>query len=67
MSHTYHAVLMKTAMGYSAHCPELHGCWSQGRTEDEALANIKDAIEIHLVALKRMLRKKNVFTIRVPG
>lgn len=25
-------------------CPALKGCWSQGRTEDEALANIEEAI-----------------------
>ena len=25
-------------------CPALKGCWSQGKTEDEALANIREAI-----------------------
>ena len=25
-------------------CPALKGCWSQGKTEVEALANIEDAI-----------------------
>jgi len=28
-----------------AHCPALKGCWSQGKSENEALANIKQAIE----------------------
>lgn len=28
-----------------AHVPALRGCVSQGRTRDEALANIKEAIE----------------------
>ena len=28
-----------------AHCPALKGCWSQGKSENEALANIKEAIE----------------------
>jgi len=28
-----------------AHCPALKGCWSQGKGESEALANIKQAIE----------------------
>jgi predicted RNase H-like HicB family nuclease len=30
---------------YVARCPALKGCWSQGRTEEEALANIQEAIE----------------------
>jgi len=30
--------------GYVVHCPALKGCWSQGETVDEALANITDAI-----------------------
>ena len=29
---------------FVARCPALKGCWSQGRTEAEALANIEDAI-----------------------
>ena len=35
-----------------AECPALPGCVSQGKTEDEALANIKDAIE-GILALRR--------------
>lgn len=30
--------------GYVVHCPVLRGCWSQGESVDEALANITDAI-----------------------
>ena len=29
-------------------CPELPGCTSAGKTEDEALGNIKEAIELYL-------------------
>ena len=31
--------------GYSIHCPAITGCHSQGETKEEALANIKEAIE----------------------
>lgn len=29
-------------------CPELPGCTSAGDTQDEALANIREAIELYL-------------------
>jgi predicted RNase H-like HicB family nuclease len=31
-----------------AHCPSLRSCWSQGRTREEALQNIREAIELYL-------------------
>ncbi|HUV40882.1 MAG TPA: type II toxin-antitoxin system HicB family antitoxin [Sedimentisphaerales bacterium] len=31
-----------------AHCPSLKGCWSQGKTEQEAIKNIKEAINLYL-------------------
>lgn len=31
-----------------AYCPALKGCVTQGRTEEEALENIKEAIELFL-------------------
>lgn len=40
--------LKKTEEGYSVWCPGLPGCWSQGATEQEAMANIQDAIELYL-------------------
>ena len=33
-------------------CPSLPGCISQGRTREEAIANIKEAIEGYLLALE---------------
>jgi predicted RNase H-like HicB family nuclease len=34
--------------GYFVTCPALQGCYSQGDTYEEAIANIKDAIRLHL-------------------
>ncbi len=31
-----------------AHCPALKSCWSQGKTREEALANIREAIGLYL-------------------
>jgi len=44
----YKVTLKKTEEGYAVWVPGLPGCWSQGKSEDEALANIKDAIEAYL-------------------
>ena len=38
--------------GYSIHVPALSGCASQGETKEEALANIKEAIELYLASMK---------------
>ena len=38
--------------GYTVSCPSLPGCYSQGETIDEALANIKEAIELCLEDMK---------------
>ena len=44
----YKVVLRKSEEGYRVSCPGLPGCWSQGRSEDEALENIRSAIEEYL-------------------
>lgn len=35
-----------------AECPSLPGCISQGKTKEEAVSNIKEAIEGYILALK---------------
>ncbi|MBI2304389.1 MAG: type II toxin-antitoxin system HicB family antitoxin [Chloroflexi bacterium] len=37
--------------GYVAYAPALKGCVSQGETREEALRNIKEAMEVYLEAL----------------
>ncbi|MFN7017948.1 MAG: type II toxin-antitoxin system HicB family antitoxin [Fimbriimonadales bacterium] len=42
---TFHVVLEQAEDGWIvAECPALSGCVSQGRDEQEALANIREAI-----------------------
>jgi len=43
---TFHIVIEKAEDGYFVvECPSLPGCISQGKTEQEALTNIKEAIQ----------------------
>ena len=34
--------------GYTVYVPSLPGCISEGNTKEEAMANIKEAIELYL-------------------
>ncbi len=38
----------KEVKSYSAVCPELPGCTSCGETEEEAMEDIKEAIQLYL-------------------
>ena len=38
--------------GYWVEVPALPGCVSQGKSKEEALVNIKEAIELHLECLE---------------
>jgi predicted RNase H-like HicB family nuclease len=50
----YRVVLRHSEEGYSVSCPGLPGCWSQGETEEEALANIRMAISEYLEAAEEL-------------
>jgi predicted RNase H-like HicB family nuclease len=38
---------------YVAECPSLPGCISQGKTREEAIANIREAIQGYIAALEQ--------------
>ncbi len=38
--------------GYHAFCPALRGCHAQGDSYEEAVAHIREAIEVYLESLK---------------
>ena len=54
----YRVKVEKTEEGYAIWCPGLPGCWSQGVTEEEALENIKDAIEMYLATVEELVKDK---------
>jgi antitoxin HicB len=39
--------------GFVAHCPALPGCFSQGDSREEAMGNIKEAIEAYIESLQK--------------
>lgn len=47
----YKIVLQHSEEGYSVFCPALPGCWSQGESEEEAMQNIRFAIQEYLSAV----------------
>lgn len=49
-----HTVIVHNAEegGYRVEVPLLPGCYSQGETIDEALSNVREAIEVHIQGLK---------------
>ena len=45
---TYRLRLLETDEGWSVSCLDLPGCHSQGDSRDEALLNIREAIQLWL-------------------
>jgi predicted RNase H-like HicB family nuclease len=49
----YLVVLERGTASYGAHVPDLPGCIAVGETEEEALALIREAIELHLQDMRQ--------------
>jgi predicted RNase H-like HicB family nuclease len=63
----YTVVVHKSKHGYDVRCPALPGCHSQGETEKEALANIKDAIKTYLATVRKETRGLRTRRVLVPS
>jgi predicted RNase H-like HicB family nuclease len=63
----YPVSLIKTEEGYSVFCPGLPGCWSQGATEEEALENIKDAIQEYVAVARELAGEQELREVEVPA
>ena len=61
----YLTVVHKSAYGYDVRVPALPGCHSQGATEAEALANIKDAIFTYLQMEQEELKDAEIHEVEV--
>ncbi len=61
----YKVALHRSDEGISISVPALPGCWSEGDTEEDALANIRDAIQEYLAALEDRLQGAEVRELEV--
>ena len=43
----YLIMIGRTPTGYSAHCPDVLGCATAGKTVEGVVANMKQALELH--------------------
>ncbi|MBI4726604.1 type II toxin-antitoxin system HicB family antitoxin [candidate division TA06 bacterium] len=53
MSYKVSVIIEKDENGFYAYAPELEGCQSQGDTLEEAVKNIKEAVELYLETSSR--------------
>ena len=63
----YKIALHRTEEGVAVSVPGLPGCWSQGETEAEAVANVREAIQEYLAARDELVRDSEVREIEVGG
>ena len=61
----YKVELIPSDEGFAVSCPDLPGCWSQGRNEEEALENIKSAIADYLAAQDEINQRKQTRYVEV--
>ena len=66
MSLQYPVVLKKSEEGYAVGCLALPGCWSQDDTEEEALENIRSAIQEYLATVRDTIPEGERRSVEVP-
>ncbi len=54
----YRVILIPSDQGFAVGCPALPGCWSQGRTREEARENIREAIRLWLEVAEEDARRE---------
>ena len=62
---SYRIRLLETDEGWSVSCLDLPGCHSQGESRDEALANIREVIQLWLEVEAEEAGVKTVETLEL--
>lgn len=63
----YKVALHESDEGFAVSVPGLPGCWAQGATEAEALANIEEAIREYLEVAVELVKDADVREVEVRG
>jgi predicted RNase H-like HicB family nuclease len=61
----YTVVIEETEEGFAVSVPGLPGCHSQGETEEEALANVTEAIREYLDVVEELAKSAGVKQVTV--
>lgn len=61
----YKIALRQSDEGYSVSVPGLPGCWSQGKTEAEAISKVREAIRDYLVVRDELLSDVEVREVEI--
>jgi predicted RNase H-like HicB family nuclease len=65
MTLRYKVALHHSDEGIAVSVPGLPGCWAQGRDEDEALENVRDAIQAYLAVADDQLEGAEIREIEI--
>ena len=61
----YRIVLHRSEEGFAVSVPGLPGCWSQGTTEEDAIANVREAIREYLAVVDEQSRGEDVREVEI--
>jgi predicted RNase H-like HicB family nuclease len=61
----YNIVIEEAEGNYSAYCPELPGCVTTGKTVEETIKNMREAINLYIDELKNENRELPKPSVRV--
>lgn len=57
----FSVIIEQDKSGFTAECLDLQGCYTQGKTYEEVVKNIKDAIKLHIA--DRVTKKEKLLAL----
>ena len=63
----FSVIIEQNKNGFVAECLDLQGCYTQGKTYEEVVKNIRDAIKLHvadrLAKREKLVKSERVFSL----